>query len=205
VYVRWGLGFGAAALVLSLLASFLSGNGFLVSLLRALVSGTVAGGLGVGLFFLLKVYLPEVLAAFTPGAVVPERPKAPGAVDFRMPAVGPEPVDGVREVAVPAEEARPGAEVLDEPVSGGNPGVPPPAIAPEAEPDPATEEIAEELPEEAEEAEAPEVPAYAPPARSIPLKAKAEDGFIVFNESRRIPNDPEQLAKAVQTIMHRDE
>jgi len=115
---------GVGALI-SLIAGLAGGNPFGVVLLRLLASALLAGGLGFGLAYLLKRYLPEILAAPAKPNEAPvvdilideeAGPAAPeAALDLEPPDLEPQAEQAVEAFpAEPAEEAAEEAAGLEE-------------------------------------------------------------------------------------------
>lgn len=106
--------FAAAGLVLSLLVGVLAGNPFGVILLRALLFAVAFGGVGAGIQYVVRRFLPELAGAEPTGT------PAPGDVDGPAAASPAGAADGATidivlpEEPMPVEEAGSPAEPLEE-------------------------------------------------------------------------------------------
>jgi hypothetical protein len=200
--------FGGAGFLLSLLFGLFAGNPFGVVLLRVLLSSLGSAGLGFGLFTVIGRFLPEMLgAAGSPAErgehvdiVLPgENPHAAGidageqlGIDDAVPADEPESavseaedaeeIGGVDDLGAVGIESGAGAAGTAEQAGGSE----------EGETDPVEEADAE--------------------AVSGGLGARVSSGGLegLGSRSRTVsaggrPEDPETVARALRTMMKRDE
>ena len=212
---NWKLvaGFGGAGAVLSLLLGVVAGNPFGVILLRLVVSAVVAGALGLGMSWLVGRFLPEL---GLPDGQAPARPgndAAPegGRVDIVLPAENPHASEEtVAEGAAVIEDAEELGTVEAAPAMGTGAAAVEAAddTSPVATPDLALEDsVVEELePEAGEEiGSTPATGGGASGAGAPAATARAGKGRGGLEGFGMGDQDPEQVARAVRTMLKRDQ
>jgi hypothetical protein len=190
--------FAAAGLVLSLLVGILAGNPFGVILLRALAFAAAFGGVGAGLQYVVRRFLPE-LAGGT-DATPPGPPETAGATGSTVDIVLPEEPVSYDDAATPAEPVEDLPAAGEEaPTGGADPaasGSPAGAGAPGGDPGPG--EDVDALPEMASVDDVPSGPRPAPSPYGRPRPADATRDVL-----ERM--DRATLARGVHTMLKRDE
>jgi hypothetical protein len=185
--------FAAAGLVLSLLVGVLAGNPFGTILLRALLFAVAFGGVGAGLQYVVRRFLPELAG----GPVDPTGPtdEAAGAeekpegstIDIVLP-----------EEPMPSEEdAAAGAEPLEElPGSGEAPSPAAASAGPGGSAPPDGAAGLDLLPEIGSIDEGAMAPRAAPPRRDRDRTRPSDAARDVLERQ-----DPAQLARGLRTIL----
>jgi hypothetical protein len=190
--------FAAAGLVLSLLVGVLAGNPFTTILLRALLFAVVFGGVGAGLQYVVRRFLPELAGA--PAA--PTDP-ADASADAEGKGEGSTIDIVLPEEPMPSEEdaASTAAEPLEELPGTGE--APTSAAAPggDARPAPADGSAGLDfLPEIGSIDEGAPAPRAVPPRRDRDRTRPSDAARDVLERQ-----DPAQLARGLRTILKRDE
>jgi hypothetical protein len=201
--------FAAAGLVLSLLVGLLARNPFGVMLLRALLFALLFGGVGAGLQYVVRRFLPEIAGGEAAGAGgggdTAQRPEG-STIDIVLP-----------EEPIPAAEAPEGrAETLEELAGAGDAEgstaveeldsaetVPGPSPAPNAEGRGRNRDGLDALPDIASfgtGGDTARIPARSA-ARYPGSRAKPSDATRDVLERE----DPATLARAVRTVLKREE
>jgi hypothetical protein len=195
--------FSAAGLVLSLLVGLLARNPFGVMLLRALLFAVLFGGVGAGLRYIVRRFLPELVAGEAAGAAAADdasvRPEG-STIDIVLPEEPP-PVEGARQGQGEILEELPGTGDAGSVIAVEEIDTAEPAAAPEptprhrsAEP-PAFHEGLDALPDIAPLGEG------GVTARRAGSRAKPSDAAHSVLERE----DPASLARAVRTVLKREE
>ncbi len=222
--------FAAAAFVLSVVTGIVARNSVGTIVLRAALLAVVFCGLGVGLQFVVKKFLPELTGA--PAAPADER--APGsAIDIVLPEVGPLGAERADDAA-PAESPFESAEAREQseeagPVEAleeaGDQGI---AIPEEptdvseviesaalAEPDQQSRETAQQSRETAQQSSSPldalpdigslEALGPAPGRSRAPRRAGSGASAEEAMRSLASQEDPSTLARAIRTVLKRED
>ena len=208
-----------AAFILSFLIGLFSGSGFLILLLRAFIFAVVFFGLSCLVFWLLAQFVPELLSGggeddlgFSLSGSRVDISVGDGPITGAFPSDGSESVDDIASRPPPPRSKSQGLdqegnagynadgevdgeleEIDDEPASGGRPGR---SGSGDALPD--IDGLAEDTSGSAVNAEdAEEISFDGPePARRASSSRKSDMGGDF---------DPKELAKAIQTVLKRDD
>lgn len=213
-YLRIAVIFAGAAFLLSIIVGLIAGNLFGTALLRAFLVGICFGVLGVAFTFIVKKYLPE-LAGEAMGEGAPRRDaEERHKVDIVLPEENPRSPSEVTELQSPEEV---GAEPVEDLASEESAGESADGYSDkEADTEPVEEVAGEEsgAPTRAADLDIlPDIAGIAGPSRSPaassfspePAGEPSRAGRPHADAADLANEDPETLARAIRTVLKRDE